>query len=219
MNSKPIAVDVVSDVVCPWCFLGSKRLERAIAVLPQAKVEVRWRPFQLDPTLPKAGLDREAYMLGKFGSKERIDAAHARLEDMGREEGIDFRFDAMRVAPNTLDAHRVIRWAAPEGAGIQSAVVRALFSLYFERGVDIGDRQVLIDAARSAGMDAAKVETLLATTADEDGVRQEIEMAAQLGIRGVPCFIVAGKYAVMDAQPVEVLLDALQKAAVETEGM
>lgn len=215
MNSNEIAVDVVSDVVCPWCFLGSKRLEKAIGLIPDAVIPVRWRPFQLDPTVPKPGLDRNAYMLGKFGSKERIDAAHARLEEMGRQEGIDFRFDAIRIAPNTLDAHRVIRWAAPEGTEVQSAVVRELFSLYFERGADIGDPQVLIDAARSAGMDSAQVEALLATEADKDGVRQEIEMAGQLGIRGVPCFIVAGKYAVMGAQPVEVLVDALKKAAVE----
>jgi len=219
MNRKQIAVDVVSDVVCPWCFLGSKRLERAIAALPQAAVEVRWRPFQLDPTVPKAGLDREAYMLGKFGSKERIDAAHARLEEMGREDGIDFRFDAIRIAPNTLDAHRLIRWAAAAGAAVQTAVVRELFSSYFEKGADIGDPQVLIDSARTAGMDAAQVETLLPTDADKDGVWQEIEMAGQLGIRGVPCFIIAGKYAVMGAQPVEVLLDALKKAAEEPEGM
>jgi len=218
MTRQKITVDVVSDVVCPWCYLGSKRLEKAVSSLAGTEVDIHWRPFQLDPSIPKAGVERNAYMIGKFGSRERIDAAHASLEELGRAEGIGFRFDAITVAPNTLDAHRVVRWAAQAAPGVQSAVVRALFSLYFEKGANIGDPQMLVDAARISGMDASIVETLLPTEADKGAVLQEIATAGQLGIRGVPCFIVDGKYAVMGAQSVEVLAGAMAKAAAEKAG-
>ena len=157
-----ITVDVVSDVVCPWCFIGQKRLDKAIAAVGDIDVHVRWRPFQLDPTIPPEGKDRRDYMLDKFGSEERIREIHARIEPLGEAEGIDFAFDAIKVAPNTLDAHRVIRWAGAAGEDVQNRLVRRLFQLYFEEGANIGDHAVLIEAAREAGMDAAVVETLLA---------------------------------------------------------
>lgn len=213
MPVKEIAIDVVSDVVCPWCYMGSKRLEAALQSLPDVSADVRWRPFQLDPTIPEGGTERKAYMIGKFGSQERVADAHANLSELGKAEGIAFDFEAIKVAPNTLDAHRVIRWASQAGPGVQSAVVQRLFSLFFEQGVDIGDRQVLIDAAGASGMDQSIVEALLPTDADKANVGKEIETAGQLGIRGVPCFIIDGKYAVMGAQSAEVLADAIRKAA------
>ena len=112
MSQQSISIDVVSDVVCPWCYLGQKRLEKASATLPDIDVSVRWRPFQLDPTVPSGGMDRMQYMIGKFGSEDRIRQAHARIEPLGEAEGIAFNFDAIKIAPNTLDAHRVIRWAS-----------------------------------------------------------------------------------------------------------
>lgn len=215
MTPRKIAIDVVSDVVCPWCFVGSRRLEKALETLPDIDADVHWRPFQLDASIPEGGLERHSYMTAKFGSRERVDQAHAQLAELGKAEDIAFDFAAIKVSPNTLDAHRLIRWASQAGDGVQSAIVRRLFSLYFEEGVDIGDRIVLIETARAGGMDASVVEALLATDADKDGVKQEIETAGELGIRGVPCFIIDGKYAVMGAQSAEVLADAIRKAAEE----
>ena len=166
---ESISVDVVSDVVCPWCFIGQKRLDAALGEVGDVDVEVRWRPFQLDPTVPREGKDRLRYMLDKFGSEQRIRQIHAKVEAIGDSVGIDFAFDAIKVAPNTLDAHRVIRWAGNSGADVQNRLARRLFQLYFEQGANIGDHAVLIEAARDSGMDAAVVETLLPTDADVAG--------------------------------------------------
>ncbi|RWA74621.1 DsbA family oxidoreductase [Mesorhizobium sp.] len=208
-----ITVDVVSDVVCPWCFIGQKRLDKAIAAVGDVGVRVRWRPFQLDPTIPQGGMDRRQYMLGKFGSEERIRQIHARIEPLGEAEGIHFAFGAIKVAPNTLDAHRVIRWAGAAGEDVQNRLVRRLFQLNFEEGADLGDYAVLAEAAREAGMDASVVETLLPTDADVDAVRNEIATASRMGITGVPCFLLEGKYAVMGAQDADTLADAIRQVA------
>jgi predicted DsbA family dithiol-disulfide isomerase len=216
---ETVSIDVVSDVVCPWCFIGQKRLDKAIAKWPAIDVEVRWRPFQLDPTIPREGKDRKRYMLDKFGSEERIRQIHERVEALGAAEGINFAFDAIKVAANTLDAHRVIRWAGTVSNEVQNRLVRRLFKLNFEEGRDIGDPAVLIEAARDAGVDAAVVETLLPTDADVDAVRNEITTASRMGITGVPCFLLEGKYAVMGAQDTEVLADAIsQVAAAKARG-
>lgn len=214
MSAKQsVTVDVVSDVVCPWCFVGQKRLDKAAASLPDIDVDIRWRPYQLDPTIPPDGKDRRQYMIDKFGSEERIRQIHARIEGLGAAEGIDFAFDAIKVAPNTLDAHRVIRWAGAAGADVQNRLVRRLFQLNFEQGANIGDHGVLIDAAREAGMDASVVETLLPTDADVEAVRAEIATASRMGITGVPCFLLEGKYAVMGAQEAETIADAIRQVA------
>jgi predicted DsbA family dithiol-disulfide isomerase len=211
-DTAPITVDVVSDVVCPWCFIGQKRLDKAIAA-SGVDVQVHWRPFQLDPTIPPEGKDRREYMLGKFGSEERIREIHARIEPLGAEEGISFNFDAIKVAPNTLDAHRVIRWAGAAGEEVQNRLVRRLFQLNFEEGRNLGDPAVLVEAAREAGMDTAIVETLLPTDADVESVRGEIDTAARMGVTGVPCFLLEGKYAVMGAQDAATLADAIRQVS------
>ncbi|UVK45323.1 DsbA family protein [Mesorhizobium sp. AR07] len=208
-----ITVDVVSDVVCPWCFIGQKRLDKAISAVGDTKVHVRWRPFQLDPTIPPQGKDRHDYMLAKFGSDERIREIHARIEPLGEAEGIAFAFDAIKVAPNTLDAHRLIRWAGAAGEAVQNRLVRRLFQMNFEEGVNISDHTVLVEAAREAGMDASVVETLLPTDADVEAVRTEIATASRMGISGVPCFLLEGKYAVMGAQDADTLADAIRQVA------
>lgn len=210
-----LTIDVVSDVVCPWCFLGMKRLENALATLPDIDAEVRWRPFQLDPTIPPEGKERKAYMLSKFNDEARLTQAHATLVSLGAVEGISFDFDAITVAPNTLDAHRVIRWAAASGADVQDKLARALFSLYFEQGKNVGDHAVLVEAARQAGMDAAVVEALLPTDSDRDEVTNEIVTASRMGITGVPCFLLDGKYAIMGAQDSAALADAIRQVAAE----
>jgi predicted DsbA family dithiol-disulfide isomerase len=208
-----VSIDVVSDVVCPWCFIGQMRLDSAIANVPDVDVEVRWRPYQLDPTIPPEGKDRKRYMLDKFGSEERIRQIHQRVEALGAAEGINFAFDAIKVAANTLDAHRVVRWAGTYRGDIQSRLVRRLFKLNFEEGQNIGDHAVLVEAAREAGMDAAVVETLLPTDADAEAVRTEIATAQRMGITGVPCFLLEGKYAVMGAQDTDTLADAIRQVA------
>lgn len=207
-----IAIDIVSDVVCPWCYLGARRLEQALAALPEVKAEVRWRPFQLDPSIPKQGVDRAAYMARKF-SPERLAAAHDRLRESGQETGIAFAFDAIKVSPNTLDAHRLIRWATDAGPGMQDRVARALFKAFFEDGADVGDAETLARVAGETGMDEAIIAALLPTDADRDAVEAEIRTAQSMGITGVPCFLLDGKYAVMGAQPVETLVDAIRQVA------
>jgi predicted DsbA family dithiol-disulfide isomerase len=212
---QKLTVDVVSDVVCPWCYIGQKRLERAIGAVPALDVKVKWRPYQLDPTIPPEGKDRRQYMLDKFGSEQRIAEIHARIEGLGVAEGIDFAFDKIARAPNTLNAHRLIRWAGAAEAKTQNELVRKLFSMNFEQGKDLGDASVLIEAARDVGMDAALAETLMPTQADVTEVQSEIATASRMGITGVPCFLLDGKYAVMGAQDAETLADAMRQIAAE----
>ncbi|MBX3570258.1 MAG: DsbA family oxidoreductase [Rhizobiaceae bacterium] len=210
-----ISIDLVSDMVCPWCYVGQKRVEKAIGALPDIDVTVRWRPYQLDPTIPPAGKDRRAYMLAKFGSEQRIREIHARIEPIGAAEGIDFDFDAIKVAPNTLDAHRVVRWASNAAPGVQNDLVKRLFKLYFEEGADIGDHAILARAAGEAGMDASVIEAMLPADADRDEVVQEIQTASRMGITGVPCFLLEGRYAVVGAQDTATLVDAIRQVAAE----
>lgn len=212
-TSTTVHVDVISDVVCPWCFLGQKRLDRAISLAGDVEVDVRWRPYQLDPSIPPQGHERKSYMLAKFGSAERLRQAHDNLVEAGRAEDIAFAFDAITVAPNTLDAHRVLRWAGSSGPEVQNRLARRLFELYFQEGRNLGDPSELIEAAREAGMDVSIVETLLPTDADRDAVQEEIATASRMGVRGVPCFIIENKYAVMGAQDPETLADAIRQVA------
>ncbi|MEP7455424.1 DsbA family oxidoreductase [Phyllobacterium sp. SB3] len=213
MTEKKFMIDVVSDVVCPWCFLGRKRLENALTMNPDLEVTVNWRPFQLDPTIPRQGKDRNRYMQDKFGSSDKIFEIHQQLVELGKEEGIEFDFEAIEIAPNTLDAHRLIRWASQANPNVQDEVVGILFSYYFEQGKNIGDPQILLEAAEEAGMDGAIVASLLQTDADTVGVQQEIDTANQVGVRGVPCFILDQKYAVMGAQSADALADAIRQTA------
>lgn len=213
MATRQIIIDVVSDVVCPWCFVGRKRLQQALDLTPELDVIVSWRPFQLDPTLPAQGKDRKTYLREKFGSGSRIDEVHDQLIKLGEDNDIAFDFDAIQFAPNTLDAHRLIHWAAQAAPGIQDRLVGTLFSLYFEQGQNIGDHEVLIDAAASVGMDGAVVARLLQSDADKATIREEIDTADRIGVRGVPCYIIDQKYAVMGAQTPDVLADAIRQAA------
>jgi predicted DsbA family dithiol-disulfide isomerase len=204
-----LTIDIVSDVVCPWCYLGEKRLEAVLADEPRP-VAVRWRPYQLDPTIPEGGLDRAEYMAKKFGKSGRLQAVHDNLVRLGAEVGLPFAFDKIKRAPNTLDAHRVIRWAS--SAGVQGKVVDRLFKAYFVEGRDIGDRGVLIDIAGECGLDPKLVEELLAEGADVDVVREEIAQAQAIGVSGVPFFIFAGRLGVPGAQEPSVLRRAMAQA-------
>ena len=209
---EQIVVDVVSDVVCPWCYLGKARLDRAIAeVSGEMLVTVNWRPYQLNPDLPPEGVDHKAHLAAKLGGAAAVSQAHERLTDLGKQDGIAFDFDAVKMSPNTLDAHRLLRWAAAEGR--QNEVVSALFRAYFEEGRNVGDRAVLRDIAAKNGLDAAVIDALFASDADKDSVGEEIGMARDMGVSGVPCFIIDSQYAVMGAQPVDVLANAFREIA------
>ncbi len=208
----PLVIDVVSDVVCPWCYLGKRRLEQAIA-LRQRPVAVRWHPFQLDPTIPPGGIDRKLYMERKFGAGGRLVEIHQRLSALGAEAGIAFDFEAIRLSPNTRNAHRLLRFAAADG--LQGRVVEELFAAFFERGQDIGDDAVLADAGARAGLDRTAVEAMLQGDAEGAEVDQEIAMAQEMGIQGVPFFIIAGRYAVSGAETAENLAAAMDQAAAD----
>lgn len=210
-SPSPLVIDVISDVVCPWCFLGKKRLEKALAMHPEIPVDVRWRPFQLDPTIPEGGYDRKAYMEQKFGTDGRLGGIHERLSRLGAEDGIAFAFEAILRSPNTLDAHRLIRWAYSYGG--QDDLVDALFRAYFEQGRDIGDRATLAAIAEEAGFDAREARAFLDSGEAADLVQREIGMAQEIGVQGVPFFIFAGKYAVSGAEAAETLAKALAQAA------
>jgi predicted DsbA family dithiol-disulfide isomerase len=193
-----VRIEILSDTICPWCFIGKRRLERALAARPELRVEVAWRPFQLNPDMPAEGMEREAYYAAKFGDGKTRAAIFARVIAAGAEEGIAFNFPAIRRTPNTLSSHRLIRWAGEFGR--QNAVVELIFRRYFLDGENIGDHTVLVAIAREAGLDAAAIAARLAENIDIDRVLAEDQYARSLGIRGVPFFIVDRKYAVSGAQ-------------------
>lgn len=211
---EAITIDVVSDVVCPWCYLGKTRLDKAIEnVKDDLAVAVTFRPYQLNPDMPAEGVDHKKHLAEKLGGAAAVDRAHEMLAGLGQEAGIDFDFPAVKISPNTLDAHRLLRWAMIEGPEVQSRVAVALFKAYFEEGRNVGDRAVLLDVAEEAGMDRSVVAALFSAGADVDSVKEEIGMARDMGVTGVPCFIIDNKYAVMGAQSVEVLTNAFREIA------
>ena len=207
-----LTIDVVGDVVCPWCYLGEKRLEMALKEAPQ-RVALRWRPYQLDPTIPEGGLDRAEYMAKKFGGGGRLKTIHDTLVRLGAEVGLSFAFERIERTPNTLDAHRLVRWG--DSMGVQDKIVDRLFRAYFVEGRDIGDRAVLTDIAAGCGLDAGIVKTLFSEGADIEAVRQEIDVARAIGVSGVPFFIFAGRFAVPGAQDVALLRRAMAQARRE----
>lgn len=213
--SRTVTIDVVSDAVCPWCFIGKKKLDMAMAATPGVIFDVRWRPYQLDATIPPGGMPRREYMARKFG-EDRLPAIHDKLREAGRDVGLAFEFDKIAVSPNTLDAHRLIRWAQSTGA--QDAVVERLFSMFFLEGRDIGDAATLAEAAVDVGMEKAVVERLLTGDADADAVREEIAVAQRLGVTGVPFFIFDGRIGVSGAQPPEILQQAIAQALESQDG-
>lgn len=215
INHTQITIDIISDVACPWCFIGMKRLERASQLVGDIQILTRWRPYQLDPSIPPEGLPRREYMLNKFGDAEKLREAHDNIVALGEVEGIRFNFAAMEIAVNTFDAHRLIRWgASPKApAGSQDIIARRLFELNFEEAENVSDRNVLVRVAEEAGLDAALIEVLLASNADVENVRAEMDMINQMGVRGVPCFLLEGKYAIMGAQDADTLADAIKQVA------
>lgn len=214
-KGKPkVTVDIVSDVVCPWCYVGKRRLEEALAMTPDLDIDLRWRPFQLDASIPPGGISREEYVNRKFGP-DRAKEIYARIRGVGAEAGIPFAFEKIMRSPNTLDAHRLLRWALE--AGCQEMLKERLLKLYFIEGADVGDHDVLARAAADCGMDAQTVRQRLATDEDVDAVRADIDAAQRMGVNGVPFFIINGRYGVSGAQSAETLAQAFRQASQEEQ--
>ena len=210
-QNQPVRIDVVSDVVCPWCFIGKHRLEAALALKPGIAVEVHYRPYFLNDWIPREGISREQYLTTKFGSPERYKDIAKRVTAAAAEEGLVYDAAKIKSQPNTLDCHRLIRWA--DGIGKAPEMKQRLMDLYFTEGADLTNRAVLIEAAVYVGLDRDDITAALASDQDVDIIEQESQEAKQAGIEGVPCFIFAGKFAVSGAQPAEYLAQAIERVA------
>lgn len=203
-------IDVISDTVCPWCFIGKRRLQRAMEMRPGIAFDVKWRPYQLDITVPRGGMDRQAYMRMKFGEDpNKIVEMYKLIAAEGAKDGIEFDFTSIQRRPNTLDSHRLIRWA--EGHGVQDEVVERLFIAYFENGEDIGDVRVLADIADISGMDGVVTAQMLEEGTDLELVAREDQIAREMGVTGVPAMIFGGKLAVSGAREPQVLVSVIDR--------
>ena len=209
-----IEIDVVSDTICPWCYVGKRRLERALAGFDADEVRVRWHPFQLNPDLPREGMDRAEYVAAKFGGAEAARAVYDRIREAGAEEGIAFAFERMPRTPNTFASHRVVRFAAREGR--QDETVEALFRAVFMNGRDIGDFETLVDVGAECGIDPVALAEHLVGAEEADALRAEEERSRRMGVTGVPFFIIGGRYAVTGAQDPAVLRGVLDRVAEES---
>jgi predicted DsbA family dithiol-disulfide isomerase len=203
-------IDFISDTVCPWCFIGKRRLGRAMAMRPNIPFTVRYRPYRLDPNVPRAGVDRAAYMAARFGADGKLDDAYRAIAAEGAKENIAFDWGAIRKRPNTVDSHRLIRWA--ETQGVQDEVVERLFIAYFENGEDIGDIRVLADIADLCGMDGGEIADLLESDTDIALVEREDQLAHEMGVTGVPAMIFGNKIAVSGAREPDTLVMVIDKA-------
>lgn len=208
-------IDVFSDVICPWCFIGKRRVERALAERPQPDLTLCWRAFQLNPDMPLEGMDRQIYLERKFGGTENAARIYDSIRDVGEQEGIPFQFERIRRTPNTLAAHQLIAFAGTTGE--QDALVERLFRLYFLEGADIGDPEVLVQAAEDSGLDRAAARACLADNAGLEAAQAEDMQARRVGIQGVPTFILNGRYALSGAQEPEVLFQLFDVAREESK--
>jgi predicted DsbA family dithiol-disulfide isomerase len=211
MPNQPVRIDVVSDVVCPWCFIGKHRLEAAIKLKPDIAVEVHYRPYFLNDWIPREGIARDEYLTTKFGSPERYKDIAKRVGAAAAAEGLIYDSSKMKRQPNTVDCHRLIHWA--ETIGKAAEMKQRLMDLYFTEGGDLTQRDTLVAAAAAVGLDADTVRADLATDKDEDVIEQQSQEAKQAGIEGVPCFIFGGKFAVSGAQAPEYLAEAIERIA------
>ncbi|HZA94900.1 MAG TPA: DsbA family oxidoreductase [Burkholderiaceae bacterium] len=218
LNTPPLSIDIISDVVCPWCYVGKRRLEAALAqraVDAAQPVEVRWHAFELNPDIPASGVDRRSYLEQKFGGPERAKQIYARIKAAGDEVGISFEFDRIVRQPNTINAHRLIAWAQDTDLEISDALIERLFRAYFVEGIDIGDIDALARLAGDAGFDATAARSWLASDAGRAAIRAEEQRAHALGVTGVPFFVFNQRLAVSGAQSSEVLLGAMKQAWLE----
>lgn len=212
--TETIKLDIMSDPICPWCYIGKAHLDKALADIPDHPFVIEWHPFQLNPDMPPDGMDRRAYLEGKFGGKEGAVRAYAPVVETAQKAGLKIDFEGMKRTPNTLDAHRLIHWAGIEGR--QTAAVSALFEAYFVEARDIGDHDVLADIADGIGMDAAVVRKLLNSDADMQDMRDRDNHSRSMGVNSVPTFIVANKHAVPGAQPPELWAKVIEELSTNS---
>ena len=205
-----VRIDVFSDTICPWCWIGKRRLERTLAVRPDLDAETVWHAFQLNPTMPAEGMDRKAYLEAKFGGADHARAVYGRVMAEGARESLPFDFGAIPRTPNTLESHRLVRWSGGQPLG-QTPMVEALFDAYFANGQDVGDVEVLAQVAAAAGYDESGARELLAGDEGRAEVTHEDMRARRAGITGVPCFILDGKVAVPGALEPEMFLRVFEE--------
>lgn len=210
---KPLTIDVVSDVVCPWCYIGKKRIEQAIALAPEVPVELIYRPFFLNPWVPREGISRDEYLTKKFGSPERYKEIAGRIAETAAQEGLEYHPERVQRQPNTIDCHRLIHWASAIGQG--PAMKQRLMELYFRDGGDLTDPEVLVQAAVECGLDAADIRVRLATDQDVEEVSAQAQEAADKGISGVPTYVFMHQYAVSGAQEPALIARAIRKLSAE----
>lgn len=208
-----LSIEIVHDLVCPWCYLGVRRLLRTLRRRPDMLFDLTWRPFLLNPDMPRLGMARPDYVVRKFGGEERARRLYNAIAETGRAEGILFRFDRIRRAPSSVDAHRLVRYAARFGRA--DSMVEALFSAHFTDGHDIGDHNVLLAIAVACGLDSTHVSRFLMTDEEVETVHTDNLRAHRLGINGVPCFVIDGRHAIAGAQEPEVIERLLDVAAVD----
>jgi predicted DsbA family dithiol-disulfide isomerase len=211
--TRPLQIDIVSDVVCPWCYIGKRRIENALALAPDVPVEINWRPFFLNPWVPREGIERDAYLTRKFGSVEAYKNIAGRVVDAAAEEGLSYHPELVRRQPNTIDCHRLIHWA--DAAGKAGDIKQRLMELYFRDGGDLTDIEVLVQAAADCGLDADEIRSRLATDEDVALISAQAQDAADKGISGVPTFVFAQKYAVSGAQDAGKLARAIRQISAE----
>jgi predicted DsbA family dithiol-disulfide isomerase len=211
LNTAAVNIDVVSDVVCPWCYIGKRRLEGAIALTPDVTVAVNWRPYFLNPWIPREGIDRQTYLETKFGSVERYAVIAERIASAAAMEGLVYNPDKISRQPNTLDCHRLILWS--RSATDPARMKQRLMELYFAEGADLSDSKVLIQAAVDCGMDAELVRRLLSSDADVDRIEADATAAKEAGIDGVPCFVFGSSVIVTGAQSPEYLASAIERTS------
>ena len=209
MEEPRATLDILSDPICPWCYIGKAKLDRALAQRPDHGLDIFWRPYQLNPDMAAEGMDRTEYLETKFGGPERAQMIYGQIRDAAVAAGLNVDFARIERTPNTFDAHRLIRWA--RSGGHQQAVIDSLFIRYFERGEDIGDRGVLMDVAREVGMDLDLVTRLYDEDADRDLLTNEEALARQMGVSGVPTFILGEKFALVGAQETAAWLEVLDR--------
>ena len=211
---KPVRIDIVSDAVCPWCFIGKKRLENAVAMKPDVPVELHWRPYFLNDWIPREGISREEYLTTKFGGVDRYKGIAQRVAAAAQAEGLTYAMDKIARQPNTLDAHRLIRWAGEIGKAAE--MKQTLMDFYFTQGGDLTDRETLVRAASAVGLDADQTRADLASDKDVAEIEREAEAAKEAGIQGVPMFIFDGRFAVSGAQAPETLAEAIERASQQS---
>src|SRR3984885_10415754 len=212
-NLKPLQIDIVSDVVCPWCYIGKRRIESALALAPDVPVAINWRPFFLNPWVPREGISREDYLTAKFGSVEAYKGIAGRVVDAAGEEGLAHRPDLVKRQPNTIDCHRLIHWA--EAKGKAAEMKQRLMELYFRDGGDLTDINVLVQAAVDVGLDGDDIRRRLATDEDVELISAQAREASDRGTSGVPTFVSAQKDAVSGAQPADQLARAIRQVSGE----